>query len=406
MHVLQQGGNTQIDNPQVVLSVFGDPPQLTELALAGLFLLGANGRASDASMFIAAGRPSPVGAVEVDPSGTGFSIDLTQVPAEVERIVLALMLPSGPQGQLTFGRFKSITTSLNGASGGQLAVFTLSTGGMTEAALVLTEIYRLRGGWKIRAVGQGFAYGMVALARQYGLEMVQRQFEREQPAQQGQPGSDQSRPAGRGAAQTGTGFFVSRDGYFVTNHHVVDGMSEFMASSPRSRVALQHVFSDPRNDLALLKCDTPPPTFAAFRSGPSARLGEGVLTIGYPLSGLLGSGAQVTTGNVSSLIGPGNDTRDLQFTAPVQRGNSGGPLLDLEGAVVGVVSAKLDAAKVHELTGDIPQNVNFAIKASIATSFLDAIGIEWQSQTPGTPRTAFEIAQQAQTFVLRVECRE
>jgi len=130
-----------------------------------------------------------------------------------------------------------------------------------------------------------------------------------------------------------------------------------------------------------------------------------VIVVGYPLGGLLGSGPQVTTGNVSSLIGPGDDTRALQFTAPTQSGNSGGPLLDSDGRVVGVVSAKLNAVRVHEMTGDIPQNVNFAIKAALARSFLDAAGVDCQSRPPGPARLATDIAAEARDFVVKIECR-
>jgi S1-C subfamily serine protease len=142
-----------------------------------------------------------------------------------------------------------------------------------------------------------------------------------------------------------------------------------------------------------------------FRDGPQARLGESVIVIGYPLGGLLGSGPQVTTGNVSSLIGPGDDTRSLQFTAPTQSGNSGGPLLDGDGAVVGVVSSKLNVVRVHEMTGDIPQNVNFAIKAGLARSFLEAAGVVYQSRAPRPARTAADIAAEARDFVVKIECR-
>ncbi len=100
-----------------------------------------------------------------------------------------------------------------------------------------------------------------------------------------------------------------------------------------------------------------------------------MVAVGFPLPGLLASEANVTTGTVSALAGIGNDTRFLQMTAPVQPGNSGGPLLDLEGRVVGVVVSKLDALKVASATGDIPQNVNFAIKAGVVRSFLDASGV-------------------------------
>jgi hypothetical protein len=144
---------------------------------------------------------------------------------------------------------------------------------------------------------------------------------------------------------------------------------------------------------------------ATFRDGRQAQLGEAVIVIGYPLGGLLGSGPQVTTGNVSSLIGPGDDTRSLQFTAPTQSGNSGGPLLDSDGAVVGVVSSKLNAVRVHEMTGDIPQNVNFAIKAALARSFLEAVGIDCQSRIPRATRSTADIAAEARDFVVKIECQ-
>ena len=88
--------------------------------------------------------------------------------------------------------------------------------------------------------------------------------------------------------------------------------------------------------------------------------------VGYPLRGALASGANVTVGNVSALAGPGDDRRLIQITAPVQPGNSGGPVLDSAGNAVGVAVAKLDAAAMARATGDIPQNVNFAVSARAA----------------------------------------
>jgi S1-C subfamily serine protease len=131
------------------------------------------------------------------------------------------------------------------------------------------------------------------------------------------------------------------------------------------------------------------------------------------LPGLLASEANVTTGTVSALAGIGNDTRFLQMTVPVQPGNSGGPLLDLEGRVVGVVVGKLDALKVASVTGDIPQNVNFAIKAEVVRRFLDASGVtsgagrgeteRWWENYPlaGGPAA---VGAEAKAFTVLVEC--
>ncbi|MFO1372660.1 MAG: serine protease [Candidatus Competibacteraceae bacterium] len=165
------------------------------------------------------------------------------------------------------------------------------------------------------------------------------------------------------------------------------------------------MFADPINDLALLRADASPSGVAVFRDGAQARLGETVIVVGYPLGGLLGSGPQVTTGNVSSLIGPGDDTRSLQFTAPIQAGNSGGPLLDSDGAVVGVVCSKLNAVRVQAITGDVPQNVNFAIKSILARSFLEAVGVDYRSRPLRGARAATDIAAEARDFVMKIECR-
>ncbi len=119
---------------------------------------------------------------------------------------------------------------------------------------------------------------------------------------------------------------------------------------------------------------------------------------------MLTSDPSVTTGNVSALAGPGDDRRFLQITAPVQQGNSGGPLLDLAGNVVGVVVAKLDAIKVANLTGDIPQNVNFAVSAWAARAFLDAYNVPYET-APSEPKLAArDVAAQAREFTVLVEC--
>src|SRR6185295_986528 len=108
------------------------------------------------------------------------------------------------------------------------------------------------------------------------------------------------------------------------------------------------------------------------RGGRGARLGESVVAVGFPLSGLLSSDPIVTTGSISALSGLNNDRRAIQISAPIQPGNSGGPLLGENGSVVGIVMAKLNALKMVQATGDIPQNVNFAISVGIVQPFLNA----------------------------------
>lgn len=198
---------------------------------------------------------------------------------------------------------------------------------------------------------------------------------------------------------TGTGFFVSRQGEIITNDHVIDGCSLLKTQTS----ALTVIARDTGNDLALLKSAQPVPQFATF-SGRPVRAGQSVMAVGYPLRGLLSSGASVTTGNVSALAGPNDDTGLLQITAPVQPGNSGGPLLDQSSNVVGVVVSKLDSLKVARATGDIPQNVNFAIKAAIVRSFLETNGVEFSTAASITKLDPAVVAERAIKFTVVVEC--
>jgi serine protease Do len=168
-------------------------------------------------------------------------------------------------------------------------------------------------------------------------------------------------------------------------------------------VAAQVVARDEDNDLALLSATIHPPAVAALRL--SVRQGEAVAAYGYPLPGLLASGGNLTTGNITALSGIGDDSRYLQISAPVQPGNSGGPLLDGGGNVVGIVEGKLDATKVANAIGDVPQNVNFAIKASVVATFLDSNGIHYASEVSAADRSPADVADNARRFTVQVECR-
>lgn len=112
----------------------------------------------------------------------------------------------------------------------------------------------------------------------------------------------------------------------------------------------------------------------------------------------------MTTGNLSSLSGIGGDTRLVQITAPVQPGNSGGPVLDSAGNLMGVVVSKLDAVKAIKITGDIPQNVNFAINTNVLRSFLDANSVEYDTATSDKALATTAIAERAKGFTVLLEC--
>lgn len=203
---------------------------------------------------------------------------------------------------------------------------------------------------------------------------------------------------------SGSGFFVTKTGHILTNAHVVENCTTVTAR-PDGAVAVSArvIARDVANDLAVLQVAGPVERTLALR--PSVRLGEGIAAFGFPHSNLLATTGNFALGNVTALAGLRDDSRYLQVSAPVQSGNSGGPLLDNTGNVVGVVSAKLDAMKMAESRGDLPQNVNFAVKASLASSFLDANQIVYETGTPGDKLDPADLAEKAKKASVFITCR-
>ena len=218
------------------------------------------------------------------------------------------------------------------------------------------------------------------------------------------PGAPGAPPAAAPARTiSGSGFLVSAEGHVVTNNHVVAGCQRVTVAPGAAEAAV--VARDVRNDLALLKAARPAPDVAKLRSGRSVRPGDDVVVVGFPLRQVLAPSAIVTTGTVSALSGLGNDTAKLQITAPVQQGNSGGPLLDRHGLVVGVVQSKLNALRIAGATGDLPQNVNFAVNGATLQSFLDANGVGFRSAAPaGATLSAADVGEQAARYTVSIEC--
>lgn len=203
---------------------------------------------------------------------------------------------------------------------------------------------------------------------------------------------------------SGTGFFVSREGDVLTNAHVVSDCTRIEVAGPSGLVPARLVAQDVANDLAIVRTSLTPLKVAALRMG--IRLGEPVAAFGYPLSGVLSTAGNFTLGNVTALTGIRDNTSYLQISTPVQPGNSGGPLVDGNGNFVGVVTAKLNALKVMVATnGDIPQNVNFAIKGSVAATFLESNGVAFATGTASAPMQPADLADHAKSMSVHVSCR-
>jgi TPR repeat protein len=202
----------------------------------------------------------------------------------------------------------------------------------------------------------------------------------------------------------GSGFFISEDGYILTNNHVVGGCTELHVPS-ENKVA-KTVVADTQNDLAVIKIDISSKRILMFSKGDAIWQGENVYVFGFPLEGFLPTAGNFTPGMVAALAGPGNNASLVQITAPVQPGNSGGPVLDGKGHVVGIVVGKADAVKIANATGDIPQNINFAIAPQTIQAFLEGNRIAFSRDNAwfSFNKNTVEIAELARESTVKVEC--
>jgi S1-C subfamily serine protease len=220
------------------------------------------------------------------------------------------------------------------------------------------------------------------------------------------PNQPQPPTQGQRGPSYGSGFFISAQGHMLTNAHVVDGCRTIQVNMDGARAVASLVRKDEANDLALLRVELrQEPPFARFRGGPTIRPGDDVVVAGFPLPTVLQNGLNITTGNVSAMAGLGGNTALIQITAPVQPGNSGGPLLDMSGNVVGVIVSKLDAQRIARVTGDIPQNVNFAVQGAVARIFIEAGG-QRATEAPSTrDMRAADVGEQSRNYTFQIECR-
>lgn len=176
-------------------------------------------------------------------------------------------------------------------------------------------------------------------------------------------------------AASGSGFSVTYDGYLVTNNHVIEGCEAVRVHSNGRIIDATVISRDPGNDLAVLKADfRPSAVFALRESNP--QLMQDIYVAGYPFGVNLSSSVKVTKGIVSSLTGLGNNFSNIQIDAAIQPGNSGGPIFDDNGNVLGVAVSSLDIEYALDKFDAIPQNTNFGIKANIVSNLLSSNGIE------------------------------
>lgn len=206
----------------------------------------------------------------------------------------------------------------------------------------------------------------------------------------------------------GSGFFLNPKGYIATNYHVVDGTTALQANFTRNGKTESYpatvVVTDPQNDLAIIKIDDP--AFNGNGTLPYGLLtrtkdtGSEVFAMGYPMADVMGSEVKFTDGKISSKSGIGGDVRVYQISVPIQPGNSGGPLFDMGGNVVGITSSGLNRDYFKS------ENVNYAIKASYLKNLMDVcpeeIILDERVETPVSSATLTEKIKQYEGFVVLI----
>jgi S1-C subfamily serine protease len=193
------------------------------------------------------------------------------------------------------------------------------------------------------------------------------------------PGTGESpetgaRPAGkRIRRRAGTAFAVRPDGTLITALHVVHDATRIEVWCPDlGRQSAAVLRTSDGADVAVLKLQRGiTRSYLAFTDPQSIGLGDRVFTLGFPATRVLGPDVKFTEGVISSMSGARGDARYLQITVPVHGGSSGGPLLNEAGEVVGVVTATAAALSFLKGTGNLPQNVNWAVKASLVSHLFD-----------------------------------
>jgi uncharacterized protein len=183
--------------------------------------------------------------------------------------------------------------------------------------------------------------------------------------------SSEQAPNSRSVKATGTGVIISSAGLIITAAHVVRSSSRVEVCLPSGNQLATTVEVDSRNDLAVLRIGGSGYSAAPIIPSRDVKLGQPVFTIGFPNTEIQGSSPKFTKGEISSLNGMQDEPTQWQISVPVQSGNSGSPLFDEAGNVVGVVVSKLNALETAKTTGDLAQNVNYAVKNAYLIPMLE-----------------------------------
>lgn len=202
---------------------------------------------------------------------------------------------------------------------------------------------------------------------------------------------------------SGTGFIVSKEGHVVSNNHVVGVCKKVKTEIDGKKIFFDILATDKVNDLGLIKGKIKTKNVLNIKA-EGAELGEEIITFGFPLTQQLSDSVKLTKGIVSSLSGLDNNYSQIQIDAAIQPGNSGGPVLNMSGQVVGVASSGLSKMYMAKKTKYIPENVNFAVASPALTTFLKANKVPFENSLSLRSYKAKDLAKIGSPATIQLFC--
>jgi len=266
-------------------------------------------------------------------------------------------------------------------------------------------------GWGTGKTSKGskvsFAYGMSDDEARMYLDLPEQNLDDPNSTGAGSKRTTGTEPSKKEIIETGmgTGFFINDQGHIVTNNHVVKNceyMQLRLADGTQQKADV--LYTDPINDLAVIKVDYKPSVIATFPLTPSYRAGEEVLAFGFGLGYDLSKSGILTTGSIIALAGMHDDSRFMQITAQIQHGNSGGPLSDRMGNVIGINTSGLDQVGYFKSKGVFPEAADFSVKELVIKTFLKAHSIPFTEVNKTQVQGNADIGEQMRRFSVRASC--
>lgn len=201
----------------------------------------------------------------------------------------------------------------------------------------------------------------------------------------------------------GTGFGISPNGHIITNAHIVENSKKINVYYKSKSYDAELISIDHINDIAVLKIDTPI-KFLPLNIDSKIKIGTEISVLGYPNISVLGEEQKATFGYINSTSGANNDARFFQISAPIQPGNSGSPLLNNHGEVIGIVTSSLKQSVALKTTGSLAQNVNYATKIYYAIPLLLDKDIPYTEEKKKTLFTKETLVEKVADSVFLITC--